>query len=41
MAATLAGMLDAVKGTEIPRGFAKRFFTSSEFRTSWTWYAWL
>jgi len=38
MAVTLAGMLNALTGTEIPRGFAKKFFTSTDSRTSWTWY---
>ena len=37
MAVTLAGMLDRVEGTEIPRGFAKEYFASNELRTSWTW----
>jgi len=40
MAVTLAGMLDTLKGTEIPHGFGKKFFTSTEFRTSWTWCVW-
>jgi hypothetical protein len=39
MAVTLAGLLNALKGTQIPRDFAQKFFTSNEFRTSWTWYA--
>jgi hypothetical protein len=38
MAVTLAGMLDRVEGTEIPRGFAKKYFASNELRTSWTWF---
>jgi len=41
MAVTLAGMLDGLKGTEIPRSFAKKFFTSTQFRTSWTWWVWI
>jgi hypothetical protein len=41
MATTLAGMLDALKGTEIPHAFAKKFFTSTECRTSWTWCVYL
>jgi hypothetical protein len=38
MAVTLAGMLDALDGTGIPCDFAKKFFASTEFRTSWSWY---
>jgi len=41
MAVTLAGMLNGLEGTELPPGFAKKFFTSAEFRTSWTWCVWL
>jgi len=38
MAVTLAGVLDSLKGTDIPHGFAKRFFKAVDLRTTWSWY---